>query len=782
MSKRIYITGIGIICAIGNNTAETLESLLEGKSGIGAITLLKTIHQGKLPMAEVKKTNDELIEILALDRKSNYTRTTLLGMMAAREALKSSGISDLKKFPTGLISATTVGGMDRSEHFFEDFLIHQQKGRLKDIIHHDCGDSTESIADDLGISAFVTTISTACSSSANAMMLGAQLIRNGILDRVVVGGTDAVTRFTLNGFNTLMILDKNGCRPFDENRAGLTIGEGAAFLVLESEKTAFSPEKKIFGELSGYGNANDAYHQTASSPEGTGARLAMEKALSMSGLMPDQISYINVHGTGTQNNDLSEGFAIEKVFGDKVPLFSSTKSYTGHTLGAAGAIEAVISLLSIQHDCIFPNLNWSTPMKELNLSPVTELKKGISINTVLSNSFGFGGNNSAIILSKFGNSEMQKFNSTGLNQVYTEPRIEGVLSLPVYINGLGLISPQKTLDNKHFLEDIVAVESDFIKCQEPVYKDYVSGDMVRRMSRLIKMGVAASKICLQDAGCSLPDAIITGTGLGCIEDTEKFLTTMIRNKEELLTPTSFIQSTHNTVSAQIALLLKCHHYNFTYCHRGFSFETALIDAITKIGQGNASEILAGGMDELTENSFRITYRLGHWKRKPGLSTNLLHTPTSGSLAGEGAAFFLLGSKKTEKSYAILNGLSLIYKPLDHEEILDQLKRFLTAHGIGLPDIDLWILGKNGDPRDDRPYQYLMDHLPENSSMAAFKHLSGEYQTAGGFGLWLASMVIKHDHVPEMISIRGDHRNPIRKVLLYNHYRNLEHSFTLLSQA
>ena len=403
MSKRVYITGIGIVCAIGNNVKETLQSLLAEKSGIGEITQFNTLHKGIIPMAEVKMTTEALLEETGNAGKNNFTRTALLGMKAATEALESAGIHDINQYKTGLISATTVGGMDRSEDFYATFLTDPRKGRMADIVNHDCGDSTERIAFHLGISEFVTTISTACSSSVNAMMFGSNLIKTGQLDRVVVGGNDSVTKFTLNGFNTLMILDKTGCHPFDENRAGLTLGEGAAFLVLESEEVVMKEHKTILAEVSGYGNANDAYHQTASSPEGTGAYLAMSKALAMSGLNPGDIDYINVHGTGTQNNDLSEGIAMERIFSDHVPPFSSTKGYTGHTLGAAGAVEAVISILSIQHQVIFPNLNFSTPMKELHISPVTSVlhrDESLQIRHVLSNSFGFGGNNSAIVLSK----------------------------------------------------------------------------------------------------------------------------------------------------------------------------------------------------------------------------------------------------------------------------------------------------------------------------------------------------------------------------------------------
>ena len=400
MPQSVYITGVGIICAIGNNLDSTFNALVEERSGISEITLLETTLKHKVPIAEVKMDNKELKNFMGLSGSKNFTRTALLGMVAAREAITSAGIADIHQYRTGLVSATSVGGMDRSELFYKEFLANGKKGRLRNVVNHDCGDSTERIANYLGISDFLTTISTACSSSANSIMFGAQLIKAGFLDRVIAGGTDSVTKFTLNGFNTLMILDKNGCRPFDENRAGLTLGEAAAYVVLESEKAIRDQNKKVLASLLGYGNANDAYHQTASSPEGTGAWLAMEKALSTSGLKPEEIDYVNVHGTGTLNNDLSEGIAMQKIFNGNIPPFSSTKPYTGHTLGAAGAVEAVISILSLNNDMLFPNLRFETPMKELNISPIKKLTKNVKVKNILSNSFGFGGNNSTLIISK----------------------------------------------------------------------------------------------------------------------------------------------------------------------------------------------------------------------------------------------------------------------------------------------------------------------------------------------------------------------------------------------
>jgi 3-oxoacyl-(acyl-carrier-protein) synthase len=400
MSKRVYVTGMGIISAIGNNLTETLSSIQSSRTGIGKINYLNTIHKDEFFVGEVKCSNEELLKITGVLDHENYTRTALLGMIAAREALISAGIKDVKEMRTGFISATSVGGMDKGEYFYADFIKNKSKGKLRNIITHDCGDCTEKIADFLRIKDYISTISTACSSSANSIMFGARLIKNNLLDRVIVGGTDSLTKFTLNGFNTLMILDKNECKPFDENRKGLNLGEGAGYIVIESEASVNAKGKKVLGELTGYANSNDAYHQTASSPEGHGAYLAMKKTIEISGLNLEDINYINAHGTGTGNNDLSEGKAIEKIFSSRLPKISSTKAFTGHTLGACGGIEAVISLLAINHNMVMPNLNFSTQMKELSFKPVTELIKNAGVKNVLSNSLGFGGNCSSLLFSK----------------------------------------------------------------------------------------------------------------------------------------------------------------------------------------------------------------------------------------------------------------------------------------------------------------------------------------------------------------------------------------------
>jgi 3-oxoacyl-[acyl-carrier-protein] synthase-1 len=394
----VYVAGIGAISAIGNNVAESLTALASGEAGINNITYLPTIHKNEIPVAEVKLNNEELALLAGMP--GNTSRTALLSLVAAKEALKDAAIENIVSLRTGFISANTVGSMDKSEQFFIDFYKDSAKGKLRDIVHHECGSITELVADALGITDFVTTISTACSSSANAIFTGAKLIRQNMLDVVVTGGTDALTKFTLNGFNTLMILDRAYCKPFDDERNGLNLGEGSGYVVLVSEKVAATLNKKMYCKLSGYCNINDAYHQTASSPDGTGSYLAMQGALKKSGLNPSDINYINLHGTGTPNNDLSEGIAIERLFHPVYPKMSSTKSFTGHTLGASGGIEAVFSALAIQHGIIYSNLRFNTQMKELPFAPQTVFLKDQKVNHVLSNSFGFGGNCSSLIFSK----------------------------------------------------------------------------------------------------------------------------------------------------------------------------------------------------------------------------------------------------------------------------------------------------------------------------------------------------------------------------------------------
>jgi 3-oxoacyl-[acyl-carrier-protein] synthase II len=395
--EKILVTGMGIVSAIGMNVTETLAAIREGKSGVGRLKYLQTEHT-ELPCAEVARSNEELRNSLHFGPSRIAPRTALLGIVALQEALDMAHLTRDDGLRVAFINGTTVGGMDISEQHYHDFL--ENDGRNIFIKEHECGATTQKIAETKPLLfQYITTLSTACSSGANAVALGANLIKAGLMDVAVVGGSECLTRYHLNGFNSLMILDHEPCRPFDDSRAGLNLGEGAAYLVLEKESTAKGRNATPIGELSGYGNACDAFHQTATSADGKGLQLSMQKALRMSGLETSEVDYINAHGTGTPNNDLSEGRAIKAIFGSALPAISSTKAMTGHTTSASGSIEAVVSLLALENGLIPGNLRFRTPMKELPLEPVVATLER-ELQHVLTNSCGFGGNCTTLIFSK----------------------------------------------------------------------------------------------------------------------------------------------------------------------------------------------------------------------------------------------------------------------------------------------------------------------------------------------------------------------------------------------
>ncbi|HLG39712.1 MAG TPA: beta-ketoacyl-[acyl-carrier-protein] synthase family protein [Chitinophagaceae bacterium] len=394
---RICVTGMGIITSIGKNVEENLFSLSKAQGGITRIEGLKNIRKSFLG-GQIKLTDAELKFQLKLSDNASAHRSTLLGLIAAKEAWGES--MHRPKIRTGLIFGTTIGGININDNLFSKHSLIEPDAKFDYFIMHDDSFGTDFIADTIGITNFKATVSTACSTAANSIQLGARLIRANKLDRVLVGGGEAITNYTLNGFDSLMLYDQEVCRPFDENRKGLNLGEAGCFLLLESERCVSLSKRTIIAELNGWGNACDAYHQTASSPEGTGAVVAIKEALKIAQMTPESIDVINAHGTGTPNNDLSEMAAMSSVFDDKIPRFSSTKSYIGHTLAAAGGVEAIYSILSIKHGMIFPNLHFETPMKEFHRPPEHKLVVDKDLNVALSNSFGFGGNCTELIFSK----------------------------------------------------------------------------------------------------------------------------------------------------------------------------------------------------------------------------------------------------------------------------------------------------------------------------------------------------------------------------------------------
>lgn len=556
----IAITGLGIICAIGNNSQQVLDSLVNRKTGVGMMKYLQSCHT-ELPVGEVKLSDDELKTLLGLPVESLYSRTTLLGAVAVKQAMADAGLSAdmLAGKKVVLISGTTVGGMDVTERILADMrevLQTPNANRSTPIDYvkrHDCGSTTNEIAQICGLNCEVCTISTACSSAINSIIVGCEMLRSGEADLVIAGGSEALSKFHLNGFNTLHILDTEVCRPFDATRVGLNLGEGAAFVVLQKDKA----DGKAY--IGGYGNKCDAFHQTASSDDGEGAYLAMCEALESSGIDKSQIDYVNAHGTGTPNNDPSESVALKRIFGDDMPLVSSTKGFTGHTTSASGSIETVICVLAMQNNFVPVSYGFSL-VDEACIHPFEGDDKQHRMDYVICNSFGFGGNDSSLLL-------MREAKDCSMASAKS-PELE--------------IAADITIDSMEQLAD---------------YKEYISPKGGRRMGKLMKAATLTSLMALREAGIECPDAIITATANGMLETSEKFLVDMVDNGEETLSPTLFMQSTHNTIGSAIAIRTQCHGYNITYTQGKDSMKWALRDAERLIRMGKAKTVLVGCHDE-----------------------------------------------------------------------------------------------------------------------------------------------------------------------------------------
>jgi 3-oxoacyl-(acyl-carrier-protein) synthase len=406
------------------------------------------------------------------------------------------------------------------------------------------------------------------------------MLQNNEADIVIAGGAEALSKFHLNGFNALMILDHERCRPFDETRAGINLGEGAAYVVLRRKEDA---EGKIKAYVSGYSNACDAFHQTATSEDGCGPFLAMSQALKMSQMSTGDIDYINAHGTGTPNNDLTESVAIRKLFAkatgrrvsgneatgrrvsgnEDIPHISSTKAYTGHTTSASGAIELVISLLAMEHNFIPSNLGCTRPLQD-GIVPSTSIIN-CRVDNVMCNAFGFGGNDSSLIISR-------RSRSPQPSHLSPQPSAYKVAA-------------ESVIDDIEQLKDS---------------RDMIPPMEARRMGKLLKAATMTSLRVLKEAGIEKPDAIITATSHGMIDNSEKFLNDLVENNETLLKPTLFMQSTHNTIGSSLAIRLGCHGYNITYAQGKDSLEWAKRDAVRLIKSGKANSVLVGLHDESTQ--------------------------------------------------------------------------------------------------------------------------------------------------------------------------------------
>jgi 3-oxoacyl-[acyl-carrier-protein] synthase II len=356
--------------------------------------------------------------------------------------------------------------------------------------------------------------------------------------------------------------------------------------------------------------------------------------------------------------------------------------------------------------------------------------------------------------------------------------------MKAYITSTGIISPQETHQAMGFPGSVREEVNNRLLCIEPDYKELINPVQLRRMPRILKMGLAAARICINRSGGINPDGIIVGTGLGCLDNLEKFLLEVLNNNEHITSVLPFINSTHNAVAAHIAMLLQNHGYNLTYCHRGLSFESALDDALMNLEEKKASHILLGGIDESTNDFRHLHSYLGYWK-KPVSNLALLTDKSPGSIAGEGSAFFILSSVPRSDHHAVAEGVHTFITPdtAGESDIIPEIDLFLKNHNTDKKDISLFLTGMNGDSGFDPVYgQIRLDYLGPHTGMAWYKHLCGEYYTSSSFALWLASVILESQSIPKVTELITPGKKEIEKILIYNHTRNTEHALILVSHG
>jgi hypothetical protein len=350
-----------------------------------------------------------------------------------------------------------------------------------------------------------------------------------------------------------------------------------------------------------------------------------------------------------------------------------------------------------------------------------------------------------------------------------------------YLNGIGIISPQRTFDNHEFLPEVVGYDQNVLSCVVPDFKQYIPPNQIRRLSKMLRVGLSAAAICVEDSGGVKPDGIITATGYGLLNDTERFLQEMLTQNEKHLTPTFFMQSTYNAMSGMIGLSMKCTGYNNTYVSRGFAFEMALHDAMMQLSDKPSQTILVGGFDEVNEVHYKVHSRAGYFKKEFINSLELFSHPEPGSLQGEGAAIYSVSGVANEHTWCSLEGLKMIFHPPDASALKCDLLEFLNIHQVAGDEIDLLILGQSGDPVNDYLLLEAASVLGE-IPRARFKHLSGEYCTASSFGLWLGASSLKKQIVPPVVRTGPAQHFPVRTVLIMNQYMGKNYSLMLLKQA
>lgn len=550
--QRVFIAGAGVVSPLGTGAASTAAALVAGAGAIRALTLFKT-PTPPLPVGEVVCGAGE----------PGLPRTHRLARIAADEAMAGSD-----RPPDLVVIGTTTAGMHTTERLLEAGVQDPRAYR-----HHAAGSVAEDLAERYGCTGPTLTVSTACSSGAVAITLALEMLRAGHARQALVGGADSLCKLTYYGFNSLQLIDPDGARPMDRERRGMSVAEGAAVLLLRAGDEPGPGEVEVLGA----GLSCDAYHAAAPHPEGAGAQAAMEAALADAGLTAATVDYINLHGTGTPDNDRAEARAVARVFGSGVPV-SSIKGATGHSLAAAGAIEAAVAAICVRDGLVPGNTNLRTPDPELPLTPVVAPRRA-PVRTVLSNSFGFGGNNAALVIGA--------------------PRaVER--TAPAAARPMRVLAAACITGAGHTDETLARLRAGN-GCAGVLPLDEVARDLparaVRRLKTMPRLAMALAEAARRRAGLAgAPGSVFFGTGWGALAETHGFLTSLFESGDRFPSPTEFVGSVHNAPAGQVAILCGATGPNVTMTGEDDAFEQALL-AAAWLGRRGRGPALVLGADE-----------------------------------------------------------------------------------------------------------------------------------------------------------------------------------------
>ena len=699
-SRSPVITGLGIVSAAGFGTEEVWRAVAAGTSGLKPLTLFQSPRYGQIPTGEIQR------DLIALGAPTRSSRSDKLGWLAAREAVADAKIDFTNDGDrAGIILGTSVGGSYDSEKFLAT-LIKRGKMRARATRFHECSSTVDLIADEFGLLGPSMAIATACSSSALAIAQAAEMILTGEADVMLTGGADSMSRMTWGGFHSLLLVDAAGCRPFDATRGGMSLGEGAAILVLEAEENAVRRGAKILARLSGWGMSCDAYHATAPHPQGAGATAAIQSALRRAGLEPAAIDYVNAHGTGTRDNDIAETIALKTVFHNRVPPFSSTKRIFGHALAASGALEAVVCVEALRRQELPPNPGFTKCDPAVGLEPVVEMRHA-PLTHVMSNSFGFGGNNGVLIFSS----------------PETNPQTRAPKKIEVAIAGIGVIGPG-AVTIKETGSPLPPGKGPVHSCGALADAAMLTPNQRRRLSRLQQMAlITARHSHAPDASQRV--AVVIGTGLGCLEDAGAFIENLVAKDEREPMPSRFPNSVHNSPAGQVAIDQAARGMNSAPTVGEITFECALWQGICQLATDEADCALAGAADEMDKYLLSIGQRWGAWNEK--------------IRPGEGAVVASLSpAEKISSPLARVMAVKLgrYRKPFDAAREADWI-----SSAVDLSKVEIFLSGAKGfrqlEPLYESVAAALLQCAGKKLGHQTYKQLCGEFHSASAFGFSVA---------------------------------------------